>query len=141
VDAGAFKSAPADGKLQDAMEHKTTVDIITVNLYMRCLKAIFGRAVKDDLLLFNPFDRAVSIVKKSQSWHYVTAAEFKKMIDAASPKMGLLIALCRLAGLRAGEAFIPDMARYRLCKQPFDNTGQNRLAAKGQRQPSYPDCA
>jgi integrase len=104
VDAGAFKAALADGKLQDAMEYKTTVDIITVNLYMRCIKAIFNRAAKDDLLLFNPFDRTVTIVKKSQSWHYVTSVEFKKMIAAASPKLGLLITLCRLAGLRSGEA-------------------------------------
>ena len=72
---------------------------------IRDAKAIFKRAVDDDLILFNPFDRLkVGAPKPDKDWHYVSLAELDKLLDA-SKTVGwkTLIALCRLAGLRRGE--------------------------------------
>jgi integrase len=69
-------------------------------------KAIFKRAVDDDLLLFNPFDRLrVRGPKPDKAWHYVSLRELDKLLKAC-PSLGwkTLIALCRLGGLRRGEA-------------------------------------
>jgi integrase len=79
-----------------------------VSVCHRCAdaKAIFKRAAEDDLILFNPFDRLkVRPPKPDKNWHYVTHAELDRLL-AACPSVGwkILIALCRLAGLRRGEA-------------------------------------
>jgi integrase len=69
-------------------------------------KTIFKRAVDDDILPFNPFDRLkVHAPKPDKDWHYVAIAELDKLL-AACRCVGwkALISLCRLAGLRRGEA-------------------------------------
>jgi integrase len=79
-----------------------------VSVCHRCAdaKAIFKRAVDDDLILFNPFDRLkVHPPKPDKSWHYVTMDELDKLLAACkTTDWKVLIALCRLAGLRRGEA-------------------------------------
>ena len=69
-------------------------------------KAIFNRAVDDDVLVINPFDRLrVRGPRPDKCWHYVSVEELEKLLGAC-PSTGwkALIALCRLAGLRRGEA-------------------------------------
>ncbi len=79
-----------------------------VSVCHRCAdaKAIFKRAVDDDLILFNPFDRLkVHPPKPDKAWHYVTMEELDKLLAACkSTDWKVLVALCRLAGLRRGEA-------------------------------------
>jgi integrase len=69
-------------------------------------KAMFRQAVDDDLILFNPFDRLRSTAPDPvRDWHYVPLADFEKLIDACTGHgWKSMIALCRLAGLRRGEA-------------------------------------
>lgn len=79
-----------------------------VSVCHRCgdAKTLFKRAVEDDVLVFNPFDRLkVRAPKPDKDWHYVSLDDLDKLM-AASKTTGwrLLIALCRLAGLRRGEA-------------------------------------
>ena len=67
---------------------------------------IFNEAVRQDLIPFNPFDRLRKTPRKKDStWRYVSLDELEKLLDA-SPNVGwrALIGLCRLAGLRRGEA-------------------------------------
>jgi integrase len=78
----------------------------TVRGHLVNAKAIFRRAVDDDLILLNPFDRiSVQVPKIDKNWHYVTTEELDKLLNACkTPGWKTLIALCRLAGLRRGEA-------------------------------------
>ena len=67
---------------------------------------IFNQAVRDDLTPFNPFDRLKSKPPEpDKDWYYLNLTNFDKLV-AACPTSGwkTLIALCRLAGLRRGEA-------------------------------------
>jgi integrase len=67
---------------------------------------IFNAAVADDLITVNPFDRLNhQAPKPDKQWHYVSVEELDKLLNAC-PTAGwkALIALCRLAGLRRGEA-------------------------------------
>src|SRR5262245_39027585 len=79
-----------------------------VSVCHRCgdAKTMFKRAIEHDLLLFNPFDRLkVRAPKPDKNWHYVSRADLDKLLAACkSTGWKALIALCRLAGLRRGEA-------------------------------------
>jgi len=69
-------------------------------------RQIFGWAVDTDVVAVNPFDKVkVSAPRIVKEWRYVSDDETAKIIDAA-PSAGwrCLIALCRWAGLRRGEA-------------------------------------
>jgi integrase len=78
----------------------------TVCLHTRNAKTIFHRAVRDDLILFNPFDRLKSTAPEpDKNWHYVSHEELQKLLNACPTRSWkLLLSLCRLAGLRQGEA-------------------------------------
>jgi integrase len=66
---------------------------------------MFNRAVEDDILLSNPFEKLSTAVKVEKKWYYVTPADYQKLMEAApNPNWRLLISLCRLTGLRSGEA-------------------------------------
>lgn len=69
-------------------------------------KTIFKRALDDNLLSFNPFDKLkVRAPKPDKSWYYVTMDDLDKLLAACTSQgWKCLIALCRLAGLRRGEA-------------------------------------
>jgi len=78
----------------------------TVDLHIRIARTTFNRAVDDDLIMYNPFDRlSGGLPAVEKDWHYVGLDEFSKLV-AASPNQGwkTLLGLCRLAGLRQGEA-------------------------------------
>ncbi len=76
----------------------------SVNLNVRNARTIFARALDDDLLPFNPFDRIAGSAPPPKDWHYVGQDEFEKLFGIAPPKWRLLLALTRLAALRRGEA-------------------------------------
>ncbi len=78
----------------------------TVCLHVRNAKVIFNHAVSDDLLLFSAFDRLKGTAPEpDKNWKYVTREEFHKLVTACpSESWHLLLGLCRLAGLRQGEA-------------------------------------
>ena len=106
-DARSFKTALAQGKLVRVNERKHGAPTAaTVDLHIRNARTMFNRAVDDDLIQFNPFDRlAGGVAPTEKNWHYVDADEFGRLL-AACPHDGWrsLLGLCRLAGLRQGEA-------------------------------------
>lgn len=123
ADASRFKAALAAGKLDHVCKGRGSPGPQSVNRVMRSLKAMFGMAVRDDMLVFNPLDRTVTNIKKSADWHYVSGDEFKKITEAASPKLRVAISLCRLAGLRREEAL-----RLEWCNVDW---GKSRIAVVG----------
>jgi integrase len=67
---------------------------------------MFGHAVRDDFVLFNPFDRLKGNAgQPDKNWKYVRREELNQLLDVCSSlEWCVLLALCRLAGLRQGEA-------------------------------------
>ncbi len=104
ADARAFKAALAAGELVYLNKRKQMPAEATVNMHIRNARRIFGMALEDDLIPFNPFDRLAGRMPAPKAWHEVTADEFSKLMTAASPAWRLLLALARYAGLRRGEA-------------------------------------
>ena len=78
----------------------------TVCQHTRNAKVIFNHAVRDDLTLYNPFDRLKGNASEpDKKWKYVTRDELHQLLEACpSTSWRLLLALCRVAGLRQGEA-------------------------------------
>jgi len=78
----------------------------SVCIHIRNARTVFNHAFRDELISFNPFDRLRATASAPEKdWKYVTLEELDKLLSTC-PNMGwkLLIALCRLAGLRRGEA-------------------------------------
>ena len=103
-DARAFRAALAAGELSFVQERERKLSGATVNMHIRNTRKMFGTALDDDLILFNPFDKLAGSVTPPKAWHEVTSGEFSKLMGHASPAWGLLLALARHAGLRRGEA-------------------------------------
>ncbi len=103
-DARAFKTALSAGELAHVNKKQRTLTTVTVDLHIRNARTLFGHAVADDVLLFNPFDRLADAQPAAREWHYVSAAEFAKSFDAATRPWQLLLWLARWAALRRGEA-------------------------------------
>jgi len=78
----------------------------TVCGHVRNAKMMFQRAVDKEILGTNPFSRLKSTAPAPDKiWHYVDRDELTKLLDACPDiHWRVLIALCRLAGLRRGEA-------------------------------------
>ncbi len=105
--AREFKTALGNGDLRHINKRQyESMQATTVDLHMRNAKTIFNRAVDDDLIEVNPFDRLTGGVPPTEkNWHYVTLEEFEKLLAAApNHSWKTLLGLCRLAGLRQGEA-------------------------------------
>ncbi|NQU76236.1 MAG: tyrosine-type recombinase/integrase [Planctomycetes bacterium] len=103
--ASDWRSAMARGKLSLGKSERALAEA-SVCIHVRNARTIFNHAVRDDLIIFNPFDRLKGTAPEpDKDWKYVTIEELDKLLDA-SPAWGwkILIALCRLAGLRRGEA-------------------------------------
>jgi integrase len=100
--ARAWRTALAQGSLSDGR----TMAEVSVCHRAADAKTIFKRAVDDDILPFNPFDRLkVRSPRPDKDWHYVSLEELEKLLAACrTAGWKALIALCRLAGLRRGEA-------------------------------------
>lgn len=127
--ASDWRSALAKGKLTGTPNPAEA----TVCHHIRNAKVIFNHAVRDDLLLFNPFDRLKgSAPEPDKNWKYVTRDELRQLFAACpSESWRLLLGLCRLAGLRRGEALsLPwsavDWEKRRL-KVIAEKTGHQRI--------------
>ncbi len=104
ADARAFKAALAAGKLAYLNKRKCKLAEATVNMHIRNARRMFGMALEDDLIPFNPFDKLAGRPPAPKGWHEVTPDEFSKLMEAANPAWRLLLGLTRYAGLRRGEA-------------------------------------
>lgn len=104
--AADWRAAMAGGKLV-LNRSKKKIKEASVCIHVRNAKTAFNHAVREDLILFNPFDRLKGTAREpDKDWKYITFEELDKLLDAC-PDWGwkMLIAFCRLAGLRRGEAF------------------------------------
>jgi len=74
--------------------------------HVRNAKTIFNRAVEDDLIPLNPFDRLKgSAPEPDKDWHYVSRDDRRRLWTACrNVGWQMMLGLCRLAGLRRGEA-------------------------------------
>lgn len=140
ADAALFKTELAAGKLKSAMKRKVDLEPSTVNIHMRSIKAIFGKAVRDDLLQSNPFDRSVTTIKKSTAWHYLTSKEFQAICNKATPKFRLVVSLCRLAGLRRQEALELEWSNIDWDKNRITVVGKNDWQPKSRKTRVVPMC-
>ena len=75
-------------------------------IHVKNARTVFNHAFRDELIRFNPFDRLrATAPAPEKNWKYVTLEELDELLDACpSTDWKLLIALCRLAGVRRGEA-------------------------------------
>jgi integrase len=105
--AREFKTELSKGKLRGVNKRQhASMKPSTVDLHIRNARTIFNRAVDDDLIDVNPFDRlAGGVPPIEKNWHYVSLDELSTLL-VASPSQAwkTLLGLCRLAGLRQGEA-------------------------------------
>lgn len=83
-----------------------TLTETTIRKHIRHCKVIFNLAVRYDHIAENPFDREVAAVPRvDKSWRYVSIDDLRRILDACPDRSWrCLFALCRLAGLRLGEA-------------------------------------
>jgi integrase len=133
--AAGWRTALAAGELKDARDNHQYQIMNETSVCRRTgdAKAIFNHAVRDDLIPYNRFDRLRSRPSEpDKDWHYVSMEQLDKLC-AVCPNTGwqLLIALCRLAGLRRGEAVAlrwdaVDWDNHRL-KVIAEKTGRRRL--------------
>ncbi|MBN2513699.1 MAG: site-specific integrase [Sedimentisphaerales bacterium] len=104
VDAGKFKTALLSNRLRVEKKRKEKLAKNTVNSILVMAKAIFNWAVEKDLLTVNPFAHVVMDTEAPKEWHPVELDEFNKIMEHAPQRLKLVIALCRMCGLRSGEA-------------------------------------
>lgn len=78
----------------------------TVSRYVRDAKAIFREAKDQDLIGLNPFDRVSGASPDvAKTWAFVSHEDLTRLLDAVpDAAWRALVGLCRLAGLRRGEA-------------------------------------
>ena len=106
--AADWRGALARGGLENAKkthQRKITSEA-TVCQNVRAAKVIFGYALRDDLIMFNPFDRLKGVAPEpDKDWHYVDWTDFEQLLEAC-PNAGwrVFLGLQRIAGLRRGEA-------------------------------------
>jgi integrase len=101
----SWRTAMATGELS-LNQHRRIMKEVSVCIHVRNAKTIFNYAVKDDLILLNPFDRLKgNAAEPDKDWKHVSLEDLDRLLDAC-PNWGwkMLIAFCRLAGLRRGEA-------------------------------------
>ncbi len=100
-----WRAAMANGKLVLNQKGKKNKEV-TVCIHVRNAKTAFNHAIREDLIVFNPFDHLKGNTREpDKNWKYLSIEELDKLLDSC-PNWGwkLQIALCRLAGLRRGEA-------------------------------------
>ena len=103
--AADWRAAMASGRLVLNRKGKKNKEA-SICIHVRNAKTAFNYAVNEDLITINPFDRLKgNPPQPDKNWKYLTIEELDKLLNAC-PNWGwkLQIALCRLAGLRRGEA-------------------------------------
>ena len=103
--ANDWRAAMARGKIALNEKGRKIVEA-SVCIHVRNAKTMFNQAVQEDLILFNPFERLKGTAREpDKTWKYVSHEELDRLLDACRNwGWKLQIALCRLAGLRRGEA-------------------------------------
>ncbi|MCH8151337.1 MAG: hypothetical protein IH830_03075 [Planctomycetes bacterium] len=77
----------------------------SIRVHIRNAKAILHWARSFDLVTANPFNDFVGTpLRVGGRGHYVSLVDFEKIVTAASSQWRCMFGLCRLAGLRRGEA-------------------------------------
>lgn len=74
--------------------------------YCKYAKSMFNQAVDDDLIPLNPFAKLKSTAPDpDRTWHYLPLSDLETLLEACpSDGWRAMLGLCRLAGLRRGEA-------------------------------------
>lgn len=128
-------------KQQPSKRGEGTLSPDTVASHVRTAKVIFNRAVKRQVLAVSPFANVKATApRRDRDWHTVTRADLKRILDACpDDAWRALFALCRLAGLRRGEAlrlewrgvtFSEDPAERLLQVYPERRGGEYRRTTK-----------
>lgn len=86
----------------------------SVSKYMRLVSAVFTAAFDDELIQRNPARKLGIEQSPASSWHKVSAEEFNQLMAKAQGGMRTLLALCRLAALRQGDALALMWSNVRL---------------------------
>jgi integrase len=106
-DAKLFAAAVRNGNYRSSrnVNRETGMTRVTADRYLSRCRTIFKEAA-DCLpqLPANPFTAVKLARVQAQRWTYVTPEVFWKLYTAASPGWQTVLALCRLAGLRRGDA-------------------------------------
>ncbi len=106
AEARAFKTALSQGKLShvNSRRREKPPGSPTVDRHVREARVIFAKAVADDYIVANPFDKLGGGKPTKKEWHYVPADEFARLLAACRPGWKLMVGLARWAALRAEEA-------------------------------------
>ena len=75
----------------------------TVKKLLRYAKGIFNGAVEDEIINVNPF-RKMDAQSTSRRWEKINGPTFDKLFKEAKATWKIVLALCRLAGLRRNDA-------------------------------------
>ena len=106
--AADWRVALARGELENAKKtHQRKIGSeASVCQNVRVAQVIFGQAVRDDLIMFNPFDRLGSTTPEpDKDWYYLSWKDFDKLLKACrNVGWRVFLGLQRIAGLRRGEA-------------------------------------
>ncbi|RKY05424.1 MAG: hypothetical protein DRP56_08960 [Planctomycetota bacterium] len=102
--ARQFKTDLAGGLLSYVSKRPQELSQGTVDGHMRNARTMFNFAIADDMLPLNPFKHLCQTILVDKEWHYITADDYNKLVNASPASWQLLFALCRLAGLRRSEA-------------------------------------
>jgi len=109
ADAAAFRAYLSRVMVGEGDDVRPAMTEQTIRKHIRACRVLFGAnhgALALDLIAFNPFDRqAASPPRVDKTWRYVTAEQTAALLDACpNDSWRVLVALCRWAGLRLGEA-------------------------------------
>jgi integrase len=100
-----FKTALANGDIKHINKRPKDLKLATVDIHIRNARKMFAQALEDEFILSNPFTKLSRTIKVQKDWYYIGLEEFEKLLrECPNQKWKLLLALCRLAGLRQGEA-------------------------------------
>ncbi len=103
-DAKRFRTALIKGELAYINQRKGSISKASANVYLKFSRALFGVAVDEDIIQKNPFSKCLFKVDENREWNYLDQGTYVKLMENASPKIQVLLSLCRLAGLRCSEA-------------------------------------
>ncbi len=100
-----FKTTLAAGDLKHINKYPKDIQAATVDINIRNARTMFNQALEDGFILSNPFAKLSRIIRTRKDWYYVTIQEFEALLEnCPNRSWRLLLALCRLAGLRQSEA-------------------------------------
>lgn len=110
ADAADWRARLAAGELRRLDEAEKPIGRVpgeaAVSRYCRDARAIFNAAIDQDIIQKNPFAKLrCAAPKVVKNWAEVSRDQLNKIMEACpSHDWKMLFALCRLAGLRRGEA-------------------------------------